>query len=199
MEFGLIAVEHGHKAQNPQRQHDQHGQPHTPVHSKQQHQHGNGSHDVGGHFRHDMGQGGFNRVHPLYDDILIGAGGLFQHRPQGQGGQLIQQPHPDVRQHMKGSVVGQGGGDGVQHVAQHPPCPHDQTAVQAPGLLRRAVQQGVDQLNHNQVWRQRAGHPRQGSQYAEQVLPSAGGRQLHQPGDRRTLLSGFLVHISSSF
>ena len=52
---------------------DQHGKPHAPVLEEQQHQHRQRTDDVGSHLRQQMGKGGFNGVHALDDNVLIGA------------------------------------------------------------------------------------------------------------------------------
>ena len=117
LEFFFVAAEHGHEAANAQGHNDQHGKPHAPVLHKQQYQHRQGPHNVGSHFRQQVGQGGLNGIHPLDDNVLIGAGGMIQHCAKGQRRQLIQQPCADTRQHMEGGVMGEGGGNAVQHIA----------------------------------------------------------------------------------
>ena len=64
-----------------------------------------------------MGKGGFNGVHALDDNVLIGAGGMVQHRAKGQRCQLVQQPCAGIGQHMEGGVMGEGRGHAVQHIA----------------------------------------------------------------------------------
>ena len=80
----VIAAEHGHKAENAQRQDDEHGKAHAPVLDEQQHQYRQRPHDVGGHLRQQVGKGGFDGIDPLDDDVLIRAGGTIQHRTQRQ-------------------------------------------------------------------------------------------------------------------
>ena len=92
----VVPAEHGHKAENSQRYDDQHRKPHAPVLNEQQHQYGQGSHNVGGHLRQQVGKGGFDGIDPLNDDVLIGAGGTVQYRAQRQRGQLIEQPYAGI-------------------------------------------------------------------------------------------------------
>ena len=66
----LIVVEHGHQRRAAQRHHDQHGKAHPPVYQKQQRQHRQRAHDIGGHLRQQVRQRGLDGVYPLHDDIL---------------------------------------------------------------------------------------------------------------------------------
>ena len=140
-----------------------------------------------------MGKGGFDGIHPLHDNVLIGAGGSIQHRTQGQRRQLVQQPCADTRQHMEGGMVGEGRGHAVQHIAQYPAARHPHAERQAAGKLRRAVYQRGDDPNDDKIRNKRAGDAQQRRKDTQGVFAAAPFCQLYQPrGSRALWLKGFI-------
>ena len=181
LELLVIAAEHGRKAENTQRNDDQHGKTHAPVLGKEQHQHRQRAHNVGGHLRQQVGKGGFDGIDPLDDDVLIRAGGTIQHRTQRQRRQLIQQPCAGIGQHMEGGVMGEGRGHAVQHIAQHPAARHPRAERQTLRQFRRASDQCGDEPDDDEIRRKGAGDTQQRRKYTQSVFAVPTFCQLQQP------------------
>ena len=141
-----------------------------------------------------MRKGGFDGVHPLHDNVLVRAGGTVQHRAKGQRGQLIQQPCAGVGKHMERRMVGKGGGNAVQHIAQHPAARHPAAEGQAAGKLRRTVYQCGNDLNDDKIRHKGACDTQQRRKDAQSVLAVPPFCQLCQPRGGRAFLLCVLIH-----
>ena len=119
---------------------------------------------------------------------------MIQHCAKGQRRQLIQQPCADTRQHMEGGVMGEGGGNAVQHIAQHPAARHPRAERQAVRQLRRAVYQCGDEPDDDEIRNKRAGDAQQRREDTQSVLAVPPFCQLCQPRGGRAFLLRVLIH-----
>ena len=190
----IVAAEHGHKAENAERQDDKHGKSHAPVLDEQYHKNRQRADDVGGHFRQQMGERRFDGIDALDDDVFVRAGGTIQHRTQRQRGQLVEQPCAGVGKHTKCGMVGKRSGDAVQHIAQYPEARHPRTEHKTAGQLRRAVHQRGDYFDDDKIRYKRAGDAEQRRENTQGIFAPPALCQLHQPRGGGTLLFRGFVH-----